>query len=86
MNIADYYSARAQDLRRDAELATDPKVKLSMRETAEAFESLANVALLLALDFFGWGALGLYAYVAVGIIAYAVLLAISTTRRAWHAA
>ena len=41
---------------------------------------------LLALDVFGWGAPGLYACVAAGIIAYAVLLAVSMTQRAWHTA
>ena len=41
---------------------------------------------LLALDFFGWGVSGLYACVAAGIVAYAILLAVSTTRRAWHTA
>jgi hypothetical protein len=32
----------------------------------------------------GWAASGLYAFVAAGVVAYAVLLAISTTRPAWH--
>ena len=41
---------------------------------------------LLALDVFGWGVSGLYACVAAGIMAYAILLAISTTRRAWTGA
>jgi hypothetical protein len=38
---------------------------------------------LLALDRFGWGMSGLYACVATGIIAFSLLLAFSTTRRAW---
>jgi hypothetical protein len=33
----------------------------------------------------GWAAPGLYACVAAGVVAYAVLLSFSTTRRAWHA-
>jgi putative MATE family efflux protein len=41
---------------------------------------------LLALDQFGWGVSGLYACVAVGIIAFSALLAFSTTRRAWTGA
>ena len=41
---------------------------------------------LLALDQFGWGVSGLYACVALGIIAFSVLLAFSTTRRAWTGA
>jgi putative MATE family efflux protein len=39
---------------------------------------------LLALDVWGWAAPGLYACVAAGVVAYALLLAVSTTRRAWH--
>ncbi len=39
---------------------------------------------LLALDLLGWTAPGLYACVAAGMLAYSILLAISTTRRAWH--
>ena len=39
---------------------------------------------LLALDVLGWAASGLYAFVAAGVVAYAVLLAVSTTRPAWH--
>jgi Na+-driven multidrug efflux pump len=38
---------------------------------------------LLALDVLGWAGPGLYACVAAGVVAYAVLLAVSTTRRAW---
>ena len=41
---------------------------------------------LLALDQFGWGVSGLYASVATGIVAFALLLAFSTTRRAWTGA
>src|SRR5215208_2034681 len=41
---------------------------------------------LLALDQFGWGVSGLYACVAVGIVAFSALLAFSTTRRAWTGA
>ncbi len=39
---------------------------------------------LLALDVLGWGAAGIYGCVAAGIVAYSVLLAVSTTRRAWR--
>jgi putative MATE family efflux protein len=39
---------------------------------------------LLALDLLGWTAPGLYACVAAGMLAYSILLAFSTTRRAWH--
>ncbi len=38
---------------------------------------------LLALDIFGWGVSGLYACVAAGIVAFSLVLAFSTTRRAW---
>ena len=38
---------------------------------------------LLALDTFGWGVSGLYACVATGIVAFSLVLAFSTTRRAW---
>jgi putative MATE family efflux protein len=38
---------------------------------------------LLALDFFGWGVSGLYACVAIGIVAFSAVLAFSTTRRPW---
>jgi len=41
---------------------------------------------LLALDQFGWGVSGLYACVATGIVAFSLLLAFSTTRRAWRGA
>ena len=41
---------------------------------------------LLALDQFGWGVSGLYACVATGIVAFSLLLAFSTTRRAWTGA
>ena len=41
---------------------------------------------LLALDQFGWGVSGLYASVATGIAAFSLLLAFSTTRRAWTGA
>jgi len=41
---------------------------------------------LLALDQFGWGVSGLYASVATGIVAFSLLLAFSTTRRAWTGA
>jgi putative MATE family efflux protein len=41
---------------------------------------------LLALDQFGWGISGLYACVATGIVAFSLLLAFSTTRRAWTGA
>ena len=38
---------------------------------------------LLALDILGWGVSGLYACVAAGIVAFCLVLAFSTTRRAW---
>ena len=38
---------------------------------------------LLALDTFGWGVSGLYACVAAGIVVFSLVLAFSTTRRAW---
>ena len=38
---------------------------------------------LLALDHFGWGASGIYGFVALGIVCFAAILAFSTTRRAW---
>ena len=38
---------------------------------------------LLALDHFGWGASGVYGFVALGIVCFAAILAFSTTRRAW---
>jgi Na+-driven multidrug efflux pump len=41
---------------------------------------------LLALDQFGWGISGLYASAATGIVAFSLLLAFSTTRRAWTGA
>jgi putative MATE family efflux protein len=44
---------------------------------------IAGGGSLLALDHFGWGVSGLYAFVAAGIVAFALLLAFSTTRRAW---
>ena len=47
---------------------------------------IAGGGSLLALDQFGWGISGLYACVALGIVAFAGLLAFSTTRRAWRAA
>jgi putative MATE family efflux protein len=39
---------------------------------------------LIGLDLLGWTASGLYACVAAGIVTYCLLLAVSTTRRAWH--
>lgn len=48
--------------------------------------TIAGGGSLLALDQFGWGVSGLYASVAVGIIAFSALLAFSTTRRAWTGA
>ncbi|MFO1079535.1 MAG: MATE family efflux transporter [Reyranellaceae bacterium] len=41
---------------------------------------------VLALDYLGWGVSGLYAFVAAGIVSFALLLAFSTTRRAWSGA
>ena len=48
--------------------------------------TIAGGGSLLALDQFGWGVSGLYACVAVGIVAFSALLAFSTTRRAWTGA
>ena len=53
--------------------------------------NLARIAIaaggsLIALDRFGWGVSGLYACVASGIVAFSLLLAFSTTRRAWTGA
>jgi len=48
--------------------------------------TIAGGGSLLALDQFGWGVSGLYACVALGIIAFSALLAFSTTRRAWTGA
>jgi len=48
--------------------------------------TIAGGGSLLALDQFGWGVSGLYACVAVGIVAFSLLLAFSTTRRAWTGA
>lgn len=45
--------------------------------------AIAGGGSLLALDSFGWGVSGLYACVAVGIVAFSAVLAFSTTRRAW---
>jgi putative MATE family efflux protein len=39
---------------------------------------------LIALDVLGWGAPGIYGCVAAGILVYSLLLAVSTTRRAWR--
>jgi putative MATE family efflux protein len=39
---------------------------------------------LLALDLLGWGVQGLFAFVALGIVAFASVLAFSTTRPAWR--
>ncbi len=44
---------------------------------------IAGGGSLLALDYLGWGASGIYACVALGIVAFASVLAFSTTRRAW---
>ena len=48
--------------------------------------TIAGGGSLLALDQFGWGVSGLYACVALGIVAFSALLAFSTTRRAWTGA
>ena len=40
---------------------------------------------LLALDVLGWGLPGLFAFVALGIVSFAAVLAFSTTRPAWRA-
>jgi putative MATE family efflux protein len=39
---------------------------------------------LLALDVLGWGLHGLFAFVALGIVSFAAVLAFSTTRPAWR--
>jgi Na+-driven multidrug efflux pump len=39
---------------------------------------------LLALDVLGWGLPGLFAFVALGIVSFATVLAFSTTRSAWR--
>jgi len=39
---------------------------------------------LLALDLLGWGLRGLFAFVALGIVSFAAVLAFSTTRPAWR--
>lgn len=39
---------------------------------------------LLALDVLGWGLPGLFAFVALGIVSFATVLAFSTTRPAWR--
>ena len=39
---------------------------------------------LMALDLLGWGVQGLFAFVALGIVAFASVLAFSTTRPAWR--
>lgn len=39
---------------------------------------------LLALDVLGWGLPGLFAFVALGIVSFAAVLAFSTTRPAWR--
>ena len=38
---------------------------------------------LLALDVLGWGVRGLFAFVALGIVSFSLVIAYSTTRRAW---
>ena len=38
---------------------------------------------LLALDVLGWGMRGLYGFVALGIVSFSLVIAYSTTRRAW---
>jgi putative MATE family efflux protein len=44
---------------------------------------IAACGSLLALDVLGWGAHGLFAFVALGIVSFATVLAFSTTRPAW---
>ena len=39
---------------------------------------------LLALDVLGWGLPGLFAFVALGIVSFATVLAFSITRPAWR--
>ena len=45
--------------------------------------AIAGGGSLLALDRFGWGASGIYSFVALGIVCFAAVLAFSTTRPAW---
>lgn len=45
--------------------------------------AVAGGGSLLALDRFGWGASGIYSFVALGIVCFAAVLAFSTTRPAW---
>ena len=45
---------------------------------------IAGAGALLALDVLGWGLPGLFAFVALGIVSFAGVLAFSTTRPAWH--
>ncbi len=48
--------------------------------------TIAVCGSLLALDVLGWGERGLFAFVALGIVAFSLVLAFSTTRRAWTGA
>jgi len=48
--------------------------------------TIAVCGSLLALDVLGWGVRGLFVFVAMGIVSFSVVLAFSTTRRAWTGA
>ncbi len=45
---------------------------------------VASCGGLLALDVLGWGLHGVFAFVAMGIVAFSAILAFSTTRPAWR--
>ena len=46
--------------------------------------AIAVCGSLFALDVMGWGVQGLFAFVALGIVSFALVLAFSTTRPAWR--
>jgi len=46
--------------------------------------TIAVCGSLFALDVMGWGTRGLFAFVALGIVAFSAVLAFSTTRPAWR--
>ena len=48
--------------------------------------TIAVCGSLLALDVLGWGVRGLFGFVALGIVSFSLVLAFSTTRRAWTGA
>jgi putative MATE family efflux protein len=45
--------------------------------------AIALCGSLLALDVMGWGVRGLFTFVALGIVSFSLVIAFSTTRRAW---